>query len=354
MGIRPHDAINHSKAKDIRTMKANTSKGSTTRKSKAAPGKKRKKKDAIVLTVLSVGAASVLGLLAWQYIRKRKKAKGSDLDALLTSRSADTTTASYPSANLYTSTPSYVDIPATVDTSTTKKISSGSASTSSATGFPLRKGSKGENVRALQQALIAKYGATVLPKYGADADFGSETVAALKKAGLPASIDESTFNVLVQASTGAIDTSALAMKLLEAAGKRDFNAAISNLKKLKTTADYRQVSSIFSQYPLGLVRKTLVNGLLDAFAQEDQKQQIRYEFIRMGLKYDGSKWSLSGFDGKPIVTVETTSVWINATESIQVPASMVLGAEVTRRLDYTLFENNGKHFLVPSKSIRYL
>jgi hypothetical protein len=29
---------------------------------------------------------------------------------------------------------------------------------------------------------------------------------------------------------------------------------------------------------------------------------------------------------------------------------MVLGNEVTKRLDYTLFENNGKHFLVQTKS----
>jgi hypothetical protein len=49
-----------------------------------------------------------------------------------------------------------------------------------------------------------------------------------------------------------------------------------------------------------------------------------------------------------------TSVWINATESVTVPARMVLGNEVTKRLDYTLFENGGKHFLVQTKTIKYL
>ena len=33
---------------------------------------------------------------------------------------------------------------------------------------------------------------------------------------------------------------------------------------------------------------------------------------------------------------------------------MVLGNEVTKRLDYTLFENNGKHFLVQTKSVTQL
>ena len=43
----------------------------------------------------------------------------------------------------------------------------------------------------------------ILPKYGADGDFGGEMIAALKKLKLPASISLSTYNVLVsgQAAT---------------------------------------------------------------------------------------------------------------------------------------------------------
>lgn len=129
---------------------------------------------------------------------------------------------------------------------------------------------------------------------------------------------------------------------------------MTNLKKLGSNDDYSKVSAAFSQYRINAVRKTLVTGLLDAFTNEDQKQQIRYEFLRMGLKFDGSKWSLAGFDGKPVVTIEPTSVWINATQSVSVPSQMVLGAEVSRKLDYTLFENNNKYFLVATRSIKYL
>jgi hypothetical protein len=74
----------------------------------------------------------------------------------------------------------------------------------------------------------------------------------------------------------------------------------------------------------------------------------------MGLQFDGNKWSLGGFDGVSIVTIEPTTIWVNSSEAIKVPARMVLGNEVSKRLDYTLFENNGKHFLVQTKSIRQL
>jgi hypothetical protein len=97
-----------------------------------------------------------------------------------------------------------------------------------------------------------------------------------------------------------------------------------------------------------------VNGLLSTFTTDAQKQKIKFEFLRMGLQFDGSKWSLSGIDGLPIVTILPTTVWVNAAESVKVPARMVLGNEVSKRLDYTLFENKGKYFLVQSKYVKYL
>jgi len=45
--------------------------------------------------------------------------------------------------------------------------------------FPLRKGSKGGKVKELQQALLG-YDSNILPKYGADSDFGSETESAVQ------------------------------------------------------------------------------------------------------------------------------------------------------------------------------
>jgi hypothetical protein len=44
--------------------------------------------------------------------------------------------------------------------------------------FPLKKGSRGNNVKRLQDALL-KLNPNSLPKYGVDGDFGNETEAAL-------------------------------------------------------------------------------------------------------------------------------------------------------------------------------
>jgi peptidoglycan hydrolase-like protein with peptidoglycan-binding domain len=52
--------------------------------------------------------------------------------------------------------------------------------TSSTGGFPLKKGSKGTLVSSVQQWIL-KIDKTLLPKYGADGDFGSETEAAVVK-----------------------------------------------------------------------------------------------------------------------------------------------------------------------------
>ena len=49
-----------------------------------------------------------------------------------------------------------------------------------APNFPMKKGSKGENVKALQN-IILMIDKSLLPKFGADGDFGSETEAAVQK-----------------------------------------------------------------------------------------------------------------------------------------------------------------------------
>ncbi|MCS3797161.1 peptidoglycan-binding protein [Niastella sp. OAS944] len=319
-------------------------KPSSTRKTAS----KKKAKSKIVLTSLAVGAVGILGYLAWQFYKKRRTSnfsRSASADYILPTAAAAVV---YPTSASTSSVSPSASIPMPSTQTKTKKATTATSS------FPLKKGSKNELVKSLQLALIAKYGAGVLPRYGADGDFGSETVAALTKAGLPATIDETTYYVLIQGSSSVSDKSALAIKFLNAAAGSDFNAVLALLKQLKSKEDYRQVSEVFVQYRLRGVRQTLVNGLLNTFTNEKQKEQIRYEFIRMGLKYDGKQWSLDGFDGRPIVTTEPTNVWISATENVGVQASVVLGAEVSRKLDYTLFENNGRYFLVATKSIRYL
>ena len=317
-------------------------------KTKTVSAKKKQTKKIIIASV-AVGAAGILGYFGWQYLKKKKEAKqGGDLDEILktTSASADNSVSNEIPA--YTP-PKISRTPKATSSSPSYSIPK-PATTSSA--FPLKKGNKGENVRLLQESLIAKYGKTILPKYGADGDFGGETANALKKAGLPASINESTFNVLTQGTKP--DTSNLGKDLYNAAATKNYNKVITLLKQIQSVEDYSTANEVFKQYRLGNVRQTIVNGLLNSFTSTTQKEAIKFEFLRMGLQFDGNKWSLSGFDGKPVVTTEATTVWVNATEGVKVPARMVLGNEVSRRLDYTLFENNGKYFLVNTKSVQYL
>lgn len=299
----------------------------------------------IVLTTLTIGAAGVVGYLGLQLWKKHKAAKAANLDNELDKIQ--------PTPVKETKLPPITPInpkPYTPPTDT----HTGGGSSSRNDDFPLKKGSKGEMVRQMQQALIEKYGSSILPKYGADGDFGSETVAALKKKGLPTIVTESAFNVLTQGSDGSSGNYPLAEQLHKAAESKSFSSVISLLKKIGNKDQYQQVSNSFMQMRLNGVRQTLVNGLLSSFHDESQKQQIRMEFIRMGLQYRNNKFSLSGFDGKPLVTKNTATVWVSPTESIQVPALMVIGNEVTTKLDYTLFENNGKYYLIKTEAVKYL
>ena len=307
------------------------------KKTKTTAKKQQKKK--LVMTTLAVGATGILGYFGWQYYKKKRSAKSEDLESLISKIQEPVVTP------VFTAQPKV----AKSSTRTTTYIPP-----SNAASFPLKKGSKGEAVKKLQEALLAKYGAQTLPKYGADGDFGSETFNALTKLGLPTTITESTYHVIAQGVQSALNPGAIGKDLYNAAIAKDLAKTISLLQKLKTVDDYTAANEQFKTGRIGGVRQTIVNGLLNVFTTEAQKGKIKFEFLRMGLQFDGSKWSLSGLDGLPIITTSATAVWINATDSVPVPARMVLGNEVSKRLDYTLFENGGKYFLVHTKYVKYL
>ncbi len=67
---------------------------------------------------------------------------------------------------------------------------------------------------------------------------------------------------------------------------------------MQSVDDYTSANEVFKQNRINGVRQTIVNGLLNIFTNDTQKQQIKFEFLRIGLQFDGNKWSLSGFDGK--------------------------------------------------------
>jgi len=285
------------------------------------PTGKRKK---ILLVGLGIAATGTLGYFGYQWFQKRKQSAAEN--------------ESVPDMDLTPPAKNNFSLPAAPKRND---------------DFPLKKGSKGGRVKQVQEVLILKLGKDALGKAGADGDFGSKTEEALVKAGYPASIDESTFNVMTQKET--MDASAIAKELYSAAIIKNFTGSIKALQKLKSKDDYTTVSDIFkTSYRIGGVRQTLVNGMLNSFSDEKQKQTIRLQFTRMGLNYDGAKWSLSGIESSSIITKHATLVWVHSKKAIKVPANMVLGKEIAQRGKHTLFENNGKHFLVDTQSVGFI
>ncbi|WP_207515037.1 peptidoglycan-binding domain-containing protein [Longitalea luteola] len=308
------------------------------KRKRVAAGKKTSRSASKKVVLASVAAGlGLLSFFGWKYFKRKKAAtSSSDFDAILKM-----------SNNLIE--PPAVSLPAyTPSTPEPKTVYTYNNSTAETGGdFPLKKGSRGDNVLRLQQALIAKGHAIT-----ADGVFGPQTEAALKKAGFIPPIDKSTFHVIV--SVTQVDASAVGKDLYNAARAKNYTAAISSLKKLKSTDDYAKASDVFKTFFLNGVRQTLVNGLLSTFSAATQKDVIKREFLRMGLQYDGSKWALSGLDGVSLLTTQPTTIWVNAKESVSVPAGMVLGSKVAQRLDYALFENKGKYFLVNTNAVKLL
>ncbi len=288
-----------------------------------------------ILIGMGVAMTTVLGYFGWQYWKKKKI------------RDMDT---------------SMIEEPASPESPTKKKATPAPAPVKRNDNFPLKRGSKGENVKALQQALIAKHGTNVLPKFGADGDFGKELEDGLKKVSLPVSVDQSTFYVITAsapsgvkpAGTPAMNAKLVASELYQAITRKDIKAAIIGLKKINSTEDYSSVSTAFQTYRVNGVRQTLVNGLLNTFKTPEQKQQLQMELIRAGLKYDGSKWSLSGIEGLTLITTSPTVVWKDKNTPIQVLQRTVLGKEVTRRNQHVVFEKDGNKFLVKESDVTYL
>jgi len=291
---------------------------------------KLNKKKKLLLIGLGMAATGLLSYFGWEYYKKRRNKSEDDAN----DSSFDTAATIPPQKSTFT------------DFLTPKQIANDD--------FPLKKGSKGAKVKVLQDALIAKNGKAILPKYGADGSFGTEMTAALKKLNLPDAIDESTYNVIVQSASSFFDASAIAKSLYKDAVNKNISGVIGALKSMRNKGDYSAVSNEFKKYLLRGVSQTLVNGLLGSFSDENQKQQIRLEFSRMGLKYDGVKWSLSGLDGFKVITTQPTIIWRTPSEGAKVPAKMILGTEVAQRGEFTLFENNGKNFIVKTTTIQYL
>lgn len=144
--------------------------------------KHKPKKSKFLFLGLGVGVIALGGLGYWYFVGRKGVQVDNANDDIIKQLSHDETP----------ETPKPKSKPKVTVTASPKE-SSAPASAS----MLLKKGSKGPQVKQLQEALINKYGKTILPKYGADGDFGSEVETALKTKGYPTQIDLATFNKIV-------------------------------------------------------------------------------------------------------------------------------------------------------------
>lgn len=224
--------------------------------------------------------------------------------------------------------------------------------------FPLKRGSRGARVTQLQQALASIIGINAMNANGGiDGIFGPGTANALKMAGYSETIDQATFNKIIGSNTLPTGLNALevANTLYVAAQRSDLSVVIFNLQQIKSVPDYTAVNNYYKTK--GFISKTIVTDLLDnAFSSnESAKQEIRNEFLRMGLKVDSQgRWSLSGFGYRDLITIRETLVTDNQNIKIPVHMNTILGDEVKVANGYTWFRSLDNSVLqVPTQDVKY-
>lgn len=311
-------------------------------KAKTENKKQKSKKSYVVLGVV-FGALSLAGLGYW-YFKGRKGVKVDEPEKdLFHNLNED---------NVSNSTPQHHS-PKTIAISSS--------------GFPLKFGSKGALVKQLQEVLVQKYGASILPKYGADGYFGKELQTALKTKGYSDTVDMAEFTKIISSSTQPsstdnapeepkIDALTIAKNIWSYAFNRKLSTLLTEMKKINNTEDYKAVNDIFKAMRLQGVRQTLVNGTLNSFDDDTSKQLIRNEFIRIGLKYNGSQWSLSGFRFKRHIASKYPTVIRNARGiELEVPENILLGEELQQLNGTSYFKTIDNEILnVPTNTIHYV
>jgi len=245
--------------------------------------------------------------------------------------------------------------------------------------FPLKYGSKGTTVRDLQTALNKKYGT----KIDVDGDWRNQTETALKAKGMPTLIDSETYAKIILgtykagggSSSGSkpsgssgngnkpaaeVNSPTIAKKLHTAIDKDDIFAALAALKLIKNKAKYSTVNSEFIKTKYwtlthGYVSRSVVTALHEQFDSEEYKKKINNELFRIGLKYNGSQWSLSGFSVmRKIVTIRPSIVWDAGGRRLKVPAETILGNFLTAKNGVTKFVTlDNRYLFVNTTEIKY-
>ncbi len=303
-------------------------------------------KNTYVFLGIALGTLSLAGLGYW-YFKGRKQNDGENNESYSVNQEVEQSET--------TATPSYIPAP-----NISNPVNS----------FPIKFGSKGDLVKQIQNELLKKYGKAILPKYGADGYYGKELESALISKGFPKTIDLAEFNKILAINTKGSEPNTTNSSELATSTKEKIDIAknvwlfcttknlsklLEQLKRIKTVEDYKGVNDLFKTIRLDGVRQTIVNGTLNSFSDDTSKQLIRQEFIRVGLKYDGDKWSLSGLYSRQLKTKVPTTIRSFSNAELTVPENTLLGVEITSFGGITTFKTiNHELLTVPTNHIKYV
>lgn len=238
--------------------------------------------------------------------------------------------------------------------------------------FPLKYGSKGTLVRDIQTVLNKRYKAGI----DVDGDWKGQTETALKKFNLPTSFDSQGYAKFISGSTSVkkdsdksskgksneyVSSKTIAKKLHDSISKDNVIQAIAALKLIKNKTKYNSVNDEFKKtkymtFSDGYVSRTIVNAVLDKFGSAEYKKKLNAEFYRIGLKYDGSKWSLSGLIAgtNQLITIQPAQVWDSKGHRMSVPRSTILGTFIQAKNGITEFETlDGRILYTNTIQIKY-
>lgn len=304
--------------------------------SKSAKGAQRKiKPSKVFIYTLALAALSGGGYLLYDRLRRKKQA------------------ASNPATDSGTDT---IMINNYLPAATTAIAKSASGSDS----FPLKRGSRGSRVTALQQGLARIIGTVAMNANGGiDGQFGAGTANALKQAGYGEVVDETTFNKItggVAVAQVIFNPSDVATRLYRAAQSKTLSLVLAILKEIKSVSEYSVVNDYYKKQTI--VSKTIVNDLLSyAFVKDESaKSQLKNEFLRIGLKMDSSgTWSLQGIQlYKDLITLRETVVTDTRNNRIPVRRNTILGDEIKVENGLTWFRSVDDSVLsVPTQDVKY-
>ncbi|HCA83926.1 MAG TPA: hypothetical protein DEP18_09060 [Flavobacteriales bacterium] len=304
------------------------------------PKKKNYKK--AILIGLGVAATAVGGFFGWKWLKGKDNVTHTENDADDAGETKSQTSSSSSSQSSGSGSSGSSWMNTSTPTTPVRKDE-----------FPLKKGSKGERVKAVQDALLYKYGKTILPKYGADGDFGSELEAGLTKAGYPKQIDESLYNIILK--SGSLNAKSTATNLKKAIDSKSYQGILDTVKTIRNLTDYKAVNEEYKKFTDWFLPPVqVVTAAIAPFLSSDQRDKMRLEFIRIGLKFDGKVWTLSGLPAQEhpllITTAPTELIDPKNKVKVKVPAKMVVGYKLKEKNGLTLMRLLERNLKVIVKS----